>query len=417
MEEIIILIIIKNNKNQNLIEYNSLFRVYKIIKNQLESGDLDTAKTCILSLSEYYVKLFKKYKNNEKSSRYFNGYVSIIYSLIDRYIDMLNKNEDMLKEPYWHRVLETSIDTLYKISEIRINDNEGIYWELDIIETIYKNFMSKDFEDNGIENFKIIFTKIVIESVGKLFKKEIRKLGNESFNDWNIKWCYNTFKEIAITIISNINNSKLKLDYSFLLNELLETAYNPDGNYEFIKNIIEREEKIVFNTMRNALSQILDEIHKNNLEYHDFSDRAYRIYIIILRELYVFKKYTMFYNVINHIKENRKRDIIDIYTKFYLTLTPTPENEKITNILLLAYDDKQNLKYELLMASLGVGFAHTKLWENYILYEKYSIEDIKKAKEELEQNLSKYVKDDEIETVKEKLNIIFESLSKISKSS
>ena len=125
----------------------------------------------------------------------------------------------------------------------------------------------------------------------------------------------------------------------------------------------------------------------------------------------------MFYNVINHIKENRKRDIIDIYTKFYLTLTPTPENEKITNILLLAYDDKQNLKYELLMASLGVGFAHTKLWENYILYEKYSIEDIKKAKEELEQNLSKYVKDDEIETVKEKLNIIFESLSKISKSS
>ena len=48
---------------------------------------------------------------------------------------------------------------------------------------------------------------------------------------------------------------------------------------------------------------------------------------------------------------------------------------------------------------------------------KYSIEDIKKAKEELEQNLSKYVKEDEIERVKENLNTIFKSLSKINKSS
>jgi septal ring factor EnvC (AmiA/AmiB activator) len=48
---------------------------------------------------------------------------------------------------------------------------------------------------------------------------------------------------------------------------------------------------------------------------------------------------------------------------------------------------------------------------------EHSIEDIKKAKEELEKDLSKYVKEDEIERVKENLNTIFKSLSKINKSS
>jgi vacuolar-type H+-ATPase subunit I/STV1 len=68
------------------------------------------------------------------------------------------------------------------------------------------------------------------------------------------------------------------------------------------------------------------------------------------------------------------------------------------------------------MASLGSSIAYDVLIN--ILANEYSIDEIQKAKEELEddQELLKYVKEDEIERVKENLNTIFESLSKINKS-
>jgi hypothetical protein len=155
-------------------------------------------------------------------------------------------------------------------------------------------------------------------------------------------------------------------------------------------------------------------------EIDRINDEIYNIYKVILEISYDLKEYEIFYKVVGDLKDYIREAY---YKKFFIECDTTREQqyvksetkEKVRNILSLLLDDKQNLKYELLMASLGSSTAYNRL-EKHLLANEYPIEDIKKAKEELEQNLSKYVKDDEIETVKEKLNIIFEYLSKISKS-
>ncbi|EHP86710.1 hypothetical protein [Methanotorris formicicus] len=77
--------------------------------------------------------------------------------------------------------------------------------------------------------------------------------------------------------------------------------------------------------------------------------------------------------------------------------------------MYLAYFDEDALKYELLMASLRCSIAYNKL-ENYLLAGKYPIDEIKKAKEELEKELHKYVKEEDIKIVKENLNEIIKLL-------
>lgn len=237
-------------KIEKPVEYNSLFRVYKIIKNQLESGDLDTAEKCISSLGGYYEKLFKKYGNNPKNQGYFIDYTFVIRRIINEYTSILNKKES--KDPLWHKVYESSIDALYKIAEVKINNNNDIDLELEIIETIYENGMSLNAKNDEIKRFKIIFTDKIIETIGKLFEKYTISLYTSN---------HDVFKTISFKIIFEYERSKDSC-YLWLLEEFLKKIYNPYGEYGTVKRAI-RDNSYQFILMNiNELKEKIESLDK-----------------------------------------------------------------------------------------------------------------------------------------------------------
>ncbi|WP_141564107.1 hypothetical protein [Methanotorris formicicus] len=316
-------IVLYNNSNKNLDD-RKIYSAYKIIRKFIELEEMDAVIYGIKGLERSFNKLYNRETSGNNNIRFINNITTIIGLLG---LDIIKYNK--INVPYGCEVLKTSIETLYKSAKVKINNSADIYWEINTIMKIYKNYMLIA-EDEEREGSKSEITKNIIEYVGDLFKEEIRKLDGGLSNDWNIRWCYDAFKEMAIMTIPNITTNDL--DYSELLNKLLETAYNPDGEYNFIEKIIKggNRYRFIFNSMMNTLNQILKEIHKNNLEDYDFSDKIYKIYKIILENSYIFKKYDIFYNVINDVKEINKRFILKIKNAFYIPITT--KNEKNGNI-------------------------------------------------------------------------------------
>ena len=410
-----------------------IYTAYKIIKKFIELKEIGAVIKGIKGLNKSFIKLYDKYKNEPNANKFFESYLYGIRGFIDVYINALEKY-DILKEP-WHEVLETSIDTLCKITEIKINDKKDIYLEIETIIMIYRKFMSVNVDDNGIKIFKIGFTKKIIESIGELFKYSMSL-------DMPYRRAFNT---ISSEIISEYKRSKDSV-YLWLLEELLEKIYNPDGEYKTVKNAIkdnsyrfilrdindlkEKIEKLDNKCSYTAIGENSEDIKFtiHRPEINQINDKIYNIYKVMLEKSFDSGRYDIFHYVIDNL---RQTDLLDIANKFYIPVTTTEKNshgvkiyttfktsddgEKIKNILYLAYFDEDGLKYKLLMGILKFKDQNDLIHITDKL-KIYSIEEIKKAKEELEQNLSKYVKDDEIERVKKNLNIIFEYLSKISKS-
>jgi len=132
----------------------------------------------------------------------------------------------------------------------------------------------------------------------------------------------------------------------------------------------------------------------------------------MLKESYTLNKYDCFFYVIDKLKEINKRYLLDLINKFYIPITDTEKTDtgiktnttfkisddvdkKIINILWLAYCDTNItniLKDELLMTSLIGSINLGKLID---LNDRYSIDEIQKAKNELEKELSEYVNKNE----------------------
>jgi hypothetical protein len=294
--------------------------------------------------------------------------------------------------------------------------------------------MSINADDNRIKSFKIVFTEKIVEHIRKLFEYNMSL-------DMPYRKAFNT---ISSEIISEYKQSKDNV-YLWLLRKFIEKIYNPDGEYGTVKNVIKDgsykfilwdinklKEKIENLNGKDSYTPIPKNLDEDKYtiqrpEISEINDVIYNIYKVMLEESYNLKKYYIFHYIIDNLRQTSKskRYLLDIANKFYIPITTTEKNscgikvhttfktsnegEKIINTLYLAYSDEDALKYELLMASLESLTAYNRLEKN-LLAGDYSIEEIKKAKEELEKDLSKYVKEDEIERVKENLNTIFKSL-------
>ncbi|AIJ06417.1 hypothetical protein JH146_1575 [Methanocaldococcus bathoardescens] len=424
-------------KNSNKMSDERIYTAYKIIKKFIELKEMGAVIEGINGLNNSFIKLYNKYKNEPNANKFFESNLYSIIGFIDTYINALEKY-DILKEPYWHRVLETSIDTLCKIAEIKIKDGKDIHWEIETIIMIYVKFMSINVDDSGIKGFKIVFTKKIIESIGELFKYSMSL-------DVSYRRAFNT---ISSEIISEYKRSKDGV-YLWLLEELLEKIYNPDGEYKTVKNAIkdnsyqfilsdinnlkEKIEKLDNKCSYTAIGENSEDIKFtiHRPEINQINDKIYDIYKVMLEESFDLGRYDIFHYVIDNLRQTNKRYLLDIANKFYIPINTTEKNshgvkiyttfktsddgEKIKNMLYLAYFDGDTLKYKLLMDVLKFKDQNDLIYITNDL-KKYPIEEIKKAKEELEKDLSKYVKEDEIERVRENLNKIFESLSKINKS-
>ena len=292
------------------------------------------------SLGIYYEKLYEKYKNERNSSNFFRDYIVIIGELISGFIDDLIM-DNKLKEPYWHKVLKTSIDVVCKIAEIRIKDNKDISWELEIITMIYKKFMSINVDGEGIKSFKIVFTEKIVKSIEKLFKEEIKNL-NGGFNIRTIGY-YDAFKNIVSIIISEYGQSKDNC-YLYLLEELLEKIYNPDGEYTTVKNTIKDnsyqfilmdikevkekienlDDKCSYTVIGENSEKIKFTIHRP--EINQINDKIYNIYKVMLEESYNLRRYDIFYHIIDKLRQTNKIYLLDIANKFYI---PINTKEKI----------------------------------------------------------------------------------------
>jgi hypothetical protein len=410
----------KNNNDDKIPDYAVLFRIYKIIKGLLKNNDLDVAVSCIKSLGTYYEILYKKYKNERNARGFFISYSYIIEKLAEIFIDDLKKG-DIIKEPYWHRVLETLLETLYKIAEVRINDNKDIGYELDTMEKISCKIIYHNFDNPKFNGH--IFVENIIEHINKIFKKEIEKL-EKSVDDEklkkskeieklenNIRWCCNALEKISFGIISILKSLNIdSWNYTLYPNLLIKIIGILDITND--KNHSDKYGSIL-DEILITLNNILVKTYKENiyisLPFHE-QKKIDTIHKNILKESYRYD-YEIFYRIVNTLKEHK-----GVVSRLMYQFSTDSDEEKIKNILELILDDIKNLEYELLMASLDVGFARTKLEDNCIFYKKYSIEEIKKAKEELEQNLSKYVEDDEIKRVKRCLNNLFETFKNKSSS-
>jgi len=426
-------IISKNSidENDEKLLNDNLYKIYNIVKSQFKHGNLEIAREYIISLKKCYEKLYSKYSDNEyngdiknKLKNFFENYISILGLLTNGYINMLNKDKDMLKEPYWHEILRLSIESLCNIIEQKFKNNEEIFSELNIMKECIKNIVLIDGKNLSDIKFRLIYD--VFENFGK-FLKELEKPedNNEETNIYfNIKWLYGEFFKNVIEYII-LNHEKLNPNTEILLNKFMEKIYNES----IIKNLYATFKKINTNLLNDiiygmvdVLSSILYNLNKLNeskisnafLNINDIIDEIYEKYIIILNEVYAHKNYTLLYHCINQINNS----INNLNGKFkwtrYFKINDGNIDEKLKNILELFLTDK--LKYHLLMASLGCSTAYNKLI-NYLLAGRCSIEDVKKAKEELEKDVSKYVKENEIDRVKRNINNIFEYLSKINKSS